>query len=283
MFDWLSKWWEELAFATPHHARCPYCGEERASAGTCVCCGADFDRGQPPVPRTGIIVRDSPRSGSSGRKFYVYFHRDVNGGIFYVGRGTSDRAWSQDRDRNWQKYVRERSNGKHTVELFKEQLTEAEACDLESWLISVHGKHLVNWINPGRQTDYTAIARYHELRDKNRLFVTQTRPLEKIDPEEAVRRYRLALDEMDRYEAIVTETGLIAELDGHRTFPDVVVLDRLTLCLVKLGRRDEARAAAEQFFQKYPHTVSLSLAKSIRKRVDRQSGIVGLRSRSSDD
>lgn len=42
---------------------------------------------------------------------------DVNGKIFYVGKGTGTRSGSKDRDTNWHKYVNERSGGKHTVQI----------------------------------------------------------------------------------------------------------------------------------------------------------------------
>ena len=44
------------------------------------------------------------------REFYVYAHRDNKGAIFYIGKGTGKRAWSQDRHPVWHRYVKERLN-----------------------------------------------------------------------------------------------------------------------------------------------------------------------------
>lgn len=32
---------------------------------------------------------------SASRKFYVYFHKDKSGKVFYVGKGTGPRAYSR--------------------------------------------------------------------------------------------------------------------------------------------------------------------------------------------
>ena len=198
----------------------------------------------------------------------MYFHRDVNGQIFYVGKGTQQRAWrTGDRDENWKRYVAERSDGRHDVEIFRDGLNDEEAGELEWYLIGVHGHHLVNWVNPGRQLDYDAHEKYHRRRDRNRAFVADTRPLEKTDAELAITRYRQTIKEMDAYEAMTLERGLLVELGGKRTNPDTGILDRLTLCLVKLGRGTEARVEAEVFFAKYPSTRQLTVGKQIAARV----------------
>src|SRR4051794_18755655 len=108
---------------------------------------------------------------SAKRDFYVYVHRDKDGGIFYVGQGAGRRAWSKDRHAVWQKYVTERLAGIYSVEIIRDRLTEDESLDLERELISKYGAKLVNWINDRRQFDYSALAEYHRKRDTNRAFV----------------------------------------------------------------------------------------------------------------
>jgi len=201
--------------------------------------------------------------------FYVYFHRDREGNIFYVGKGTGDRAWSKDRHPVWHKFVNERLGGEYNVEIHRDGLTETDAERLEWRLITEMGKQLVNWVNWGRQFDYEAIGRYHELRDANRRFVAETRPLEPTDPEGAVRRYRQALKALCEYESITREHGLIAELGVGPDWGDPGILDRLTLCLIRLGRHEEAVSEANAYFARFPSALGLVAGRAVKKRVDK--------------
>jgi hypothetical protein len=203
------------------------------------------------------------------KDFYVYFHRDRFSQIFYVGKGTGRRAWSTDRHPVWKKYVTERLGNEYQVEIYREGLTEAEAEELESSLIAEYGEKLINWINPGRAFDYQALERYHRLRDENRRFVAETRPLEKTDLAQAVIRYRAALTAMRKYEAITTERGIVAEMGVGPDWGDPNIIDRLTLCLIKLKRPEEAIAEAERYFADFPSALNLSVGKSITDRIEK--------------
>lgn len=198
------------------------------------------------------------------RDFYIYFHRDRSGSIFYIGKGTRRRAWSTDRHPVWIKYVHERLNGLYDVEIYQDGLTESEAEELESSLIAECGKQLVNWINPARDFDYRALERYHQLRDANRRLVAETRPMEQQDLVRATSRYREALDAMRDYESSVTERGLIAELRGGLDRGDPNILDRLTLCLIKQGRVEEAIHEADRYFSEFPSAVELAIGNASR-------------------
>ena len=129
-------------------------------------------------------------------EFYVYVHADKSGNIFYVGKGTGRRAWSTDRYDTWHRYVKERLSGRYTVRIFKDHLTEGEAEELESELISQYGAQLVNWINPGRVFDYKALDRLHRLQDANRQFIVDTKVIEETYPETAIERYRKSISAM---------------------------------------------------------------------------------------
>jgi hypothetical protein len=251
---------------------CSFCGERFADeASVCCCCQADLVRNTPaPRPAIELVYSDAPRAADSRRTFYVYFHRDRAGQIFYIGKGTDRRAWSTERDENWKRYVAARSDGHFDVEIFRDGLNDAEACELESFLIGVHGRHLVNWLNPGQEIDYQANAEYHARRKINEAFVAETRPMEQTAPAVAIVRYQQALQEMDAYEAIPQERGLLVELAGQRTYPNSGILDRLTLCLTKAGRLAEAKDAAERFFTTYPAQRNTTVGKRVLARVNRQ-------------
>lgn len=69
--------------------------------------------------------------------FYVYLHKKPNGQIFYVGKGKGYRA-NQKRGRNahWRRVVDKYG---YDVTIFKNNMTEQEALDLEMELIEVIG------------------------------------------------------------------------------------------------------------------------------------------------
>jgi hypothetical protein len=203
------------------------------------------------------------------RDSYVYFHRDANGSIFYVGKGTGRRAWDQQRHPVWVKYVTERLHGVYSVEIRRDGLTEDDAEWLEEELIERYGKQLVNWFNPGRDFDYAGLERFHKLRDANRAFVAETRPLEQTAPETAIERYRQALVAMFEYESIEHEHGLMAELIGPRDCGEPVVLDRLTLCLIRIGRAAEAVSEADRYFVRFPGALTMVMGQRIKARVNK--------------
>ncbi|MCL4315753.1 MAG: hypothetical protein M1527_02645, partial [Gammaproteobacteria bacterium] len=154
-------------------------------------------------------------------------------------------------------------------------LTEAEAEELESSLITEYGRQLINWINPGRDFDYQAIERFHKLRDENRQYVAETRPFENTDLQQAIARYRKALITMSEYEAITTERGLVAEMGVGPGWGDPNILDRLTLCLIKLGRPQEAINEAEKYFADFPSALTLAIGKRIKARIEKQRKVTG--------
>lgn len=219
------------------------------------------------------LLRELPslidRSKAGRRDFYVYAHKDAQGAIFYIGKGTARRAWSRQRHVVWQKYVDEHLEGKYQVEVLRAGLQEHEADALESELIEEHGERLVNWVNPGRAMDYAALDRFHALRNANRTLLSATRTLEATDLEAAVTQYRAALVAMREYTSIVLERGVVADLMGRDMIGEPQILDRLTLCLEKLGHAEDIVREADAYFGQYPDARSLGAGAAVLKRVDR--------------
>lgn len=97
---------------------------------------------------------------NDARRFYVYVHRRASDGtIFYIGKGTGNRAWKT--------YEYFRSTWHHrvkckyglVVEIIKDHLTSDEAYDLEERLISearVSGENIVNFMEERRITSEIA-------------------------------------------------------------------------------------------------------------------------------
>lgn len=208
-------------------------------------------------------------SQTAPRLCYIYAHIDPSGKIFYIGRGRRRRAWDKSRHTVWHRYVEERCAGVYKVEILVDNLSESEAEEVEAEWVDYYGQQLVNWNNPGRDIDLDALNTFHRLRDANRVWVQETRPLEKSDPKEAIRRYREALKRLDEYESITLERGLIAELSDGGRYGEPQILDRLTLYLTKAGLREEALSATQQYFEKYPWARQSSLGQRIVKRVSK--------------
>lgn len=85
-------------------------------------------------------------------KYYVYLHkRSTDDSVFYVGKGTGNRAYKQHgRSKHWKNVVNK--NGL-TVHIYKDGLSEDDAFQLEKELIAYYGfQNLVNLTHGGEGT-----------------------------------------------------------------------------------------------------------------------------------
>ncbi|SDH23959.1 hypothetical protein SAMN04487926_10319 [Paraburkholderia steynii] len=208
------------------------------------------------------------------RKSYVYAHQDEAGNIFYIGKGIERRAWSDDRHPLWTRYVEKHLGGKYIVRILRDNLLPADAEELESAWISQCGDRLVNWINMGRKTDFEALDRFHKLRNANRTLIAQGKSIEKVDCAQAVAIYVRAIESIAAYASIRYEGGLVGQLLDEDNAEwgstgEIEALDRLTLCLVKLGRGQDAKDRADHYFQLYRRDMALATADRIVKRIDK--------------
>ena len=206
------------------------------------------------------------------RRSYVYAHLDEQGTPFYIGQGVGRRAWNHDRDSLWHRHVEKHLNGKYEVAILEDNLTRKQAEKVESAWIDQESETLVNWENMSRPRDFAAIEEKHKLRKVNLSLFTEGKQKEKTAPEEAIVIYRRSLAEVAQYASIQPERGLVGQLIDEEIAEaglhgELQILDRLTLCLVRLGRDIEASEVAEQYFAKYKADLSLSTAEKILKRV----------------
>ena len=79
-------------------------------------------------------------------KYYTYAHYNLNGDLFYIGKGTGSRAFSHgDRSREWKQYVYQTEG--ITIKILQRWATEEEAFQHEIALIDYYKSlnvHLVN-------------------------------------------------------------------------------------------------------------------------------------------
>lgn len=225
-----------------------------------------------------------PRPGTdqqAPKDSYVYAHVDKDERPFYFGQGTNSRAWSKDRHPLWIRYVENHLANEYAVRILADGLSQNEADELEAGFIAQFSDALVNWVSMGRTVDYKALEQFHNLRDANRALMQQAKRNEKDNREAAISVYQQVIANAAAYAFISFEKGLVGELlkeeaaeIGHSG--ELEALDRLTICLVKLGRNIEATAAAERYFATYRRDLNLKAAKRIQLRVRPRGGQLGV-------
>lgn len=190
------------------------------------------------------------------RKNYVYAHEDDAGKVFYIGKGTGRRAWSEDRHHYWLRYVERVLKGSYKVRILHDDLTPEQAEELEAEWLAQYGDEVVNWVHWGRTTDFKALEIFHKHRDANRELLERARKLEASNLAAAAELYIQAIEAIPTYAHIKYEGGLIGKLMDDETAEfgstgEFSALDRLTMCLCKLGRAGEAAQRAENYFSSY--------------------------------
>jgi hypothetical protein len=209
---------------------------------------------------------------SSPRDCYVYAHVDPQGNIFYIGRGSGRRAWSRDRERLWQRYVETHLHGKYAVRILADGLSPADAENLEARWMDQENEGLINLQNMARRIDLDALRRRDELMARNKELLEQAKALERTDREAAIARYEEAFALLKQFAVIRFETGLYGRIfaehaEENGPIGQISLLDRLTLCLVRAGRPDEARRYASEYFSIFKSERSLAAAATITKRL----------------
>jgi hypothetical protein len=208
------------------------------------------------------------------RRSYVYAHMDSAGEIFYVGKGEGRRAWSTDRHPLWHRYVEKHLGGNYQVRILQDNLSAGEAAKAEAAWIAQCSDGLVNWVNMGRATDFQALERYHKLRDANRCLIQEAKAIEEHDLARAVNMYVHAIEAIREYAFISCEKGLIGQLvdeeDGELgRSGEIQALDRLTMCLIKLEKPDEAARHAHDYFALYRRDQQSAVFQRITKRIEK--------------
>ncbi len=211
-------------------------------------------------------VRNPAADQSQPKRNYVYAHLDESGTPFYVGKGIDRRAWTDDRHPLWHRYVEKHLNGKYSVAILEDDLTPDQA------------ETLVNWINMSRPTDFKASTRYHVLRNANLAMFAEAKGKEKTNPEVAVLLYQQALHKLVDYASIQPDLGLVGKLidddiTEYGLRGELQILDRLTLCLVRLGRGIEAKEAMTAYFAAYRRDAQLAGAQKIEQRVTKSTHV----------
>jgi hypothetical protein len=227
----------------------------------------DRDAPKPVKPAADANQRSPQRN-------YVYAHIDSTGRIFYVGKGEGRRAWSKDRHPLWRRYVERHLGGNYQIRILQDNLSAGEAEEAEAAWVAQCSDGLVNWGNMGRPLDFQALEQYHKLRDANRSLLRQAKGLEEDDLVQATQMYVQAIAAIREYAFINYETGLVGQLlreeaDEFGRGGQIEVVDRLTKCLIKLGKPAEAAQHAKNYFALYRRDLRLRASQRIAKRIEK--------------
>jgi hypothetical protein len=225
-----------------------------------------------------VRLNPSPTANQNNpRRYYVYAHADAAGNYFYVGQGTGRRAWSKDRHPLWRRYVEKHLGGKFSVVILQDDLTQQQSLELEAEWMDQCGSQLVNWSNVQRGDNIEESQRIVALRDATRALILEGKAREKISLDEAVALYLRAIEGIKEYASSSGIGGLVGQLEreereeeGQRG--EIEAIDRLTRCLSRLGRKEDAAAYAKSYFALYPGDVWLTAYARIAKRLSPMFG-----------
>lgn len=204
--------------------------------------------------------------------FYTYAHLDESGNYFYVGVGHGDIAWGKERHRLWHRYVDNHLNGSHTVKIIKDKISSSDASLLKDELLKANCNKLVNVVNNYRSTDFKEMERISFLASENEKKFNDAIELSKNSPIDAIPLIIECINALDFYRFSKTEYGLLGALIDEEKAEigskgNLKFIDALTKIMKKLGRIDEARDIAEEYFYKFKLDSTLKSSASIKKRV----------------
>jgi hypothetical protein len=186
--------------------------------------------------------------------FYVYVHRDNAGTVFYVGKGTEQRAYSLDRQPEWHEYVSMRSGGKFSVEILRDNISEDDALLMEDALMAQHATTIINRQNihapyaPAKMASYAEAARSYDHHLKRAIELVKKGALVEAFTE-FENAYLVYFDVVKN-----SDYGLGARQQlstAQFNFHPHRLADLYTKALAKAGRHRELIAFAERYFRDY--------------------------------
>lgn len=120
-----------------------------------------------------------------------------------------------------------------------------------------------------RRMNYRELDRYHAIRGSAKKLAAKSKEVEATDLNQAVFGYQSAIELLKEAGKIEIYTSTAAWSSPATTSEtgDIDCLNRLTICLCKLKRGQDARSVVEDYFSAFPKEAELKTAEQIRKRV----------------
>jgi DNA polymerase III epsilon subunit family exonuclease len=125
----------------------------------------------------------------------------------------------------------------------------------------------------GRRLDHGQLSRYHGMRSSAKMLSQEAKEAEITDLEKAIHGYKSAIKlhiESAKIQ-IYIETSARNDKSLHAESGDIECLNRLTMCLCKLGKAEEAKAAMDEYFASFPKDSELKSAEQVRKRIEKST------------
>lgn len=206
-------------------------------------------------------------SNTSDKRYYVYVHETTSGEVFYVGKGTGKRAWVKDRDIHWNNYVENYLNNEYQVRIVYDDLSEEEAFEKESDLMSHYGDQLLNRQNMSRRLDVKALDNRNSLMRKSEILALKAELEDNVNEKASL--LIKALNYYNQSAKVVFEKGLFGKLSAERPIGNIQLLEKTIRALIASQRKQEAEMIFEQYFSNYPQDKELKSVASISKVIER--------------
>jgi hypothetical protein len=205
-------------------------------------------------------------------RFYVYVHKDENGRVFYVGKGTGNRAWSEDRDVQWHQHVA-RLGGKYMVEIVRDGISEEDALQIEDAAMAQHGDSIINLQNFHAPHDSTKLLAYSKAMGDYSIAFREATTLAEGNKHEAARlrfeaAYAAWVEAMRHYDY------RLGAWENPGRSPPVTLADKYTKYLFQGGQLERVVAFEEQFLRDFPGDETRPVIRALRKRADRARKLI---------
>ncbi|WP_153111607.1 3'-5' exonuclease [Propionivibrio limicola] len=228
-------------------------------------------------PDAGYLRHFYVDNGDDDEECEVYGHFNMAGECFYVRTVRVGQSAIPDKDPIWTFYTEQMLAGKYDLRLLDDELTYKKARAFKEKLLKKHAKTVLNRANPWRKHNAKTQEKYRALKDQIDSLINSGKLVEKVNPDDALEAYRQALKLGEEQLDLLLENSLFGEVDRaygkiHRCNPLVKAVDRITMVLCRNKRHDEAVATANDLFNRYPGTNSLSGAEKIRNRISKRLG-----------
>lgn len=116
-----------------------------------------------------------------------------------------------------------------------------------------------------KSVNYKELAKYHGIRSAAKEVSEKSKKLEREDINSAISGHNSAIELLIQARSL----KIYSEDTDHGYGGDIECLNRLTICLCKAGRAEEAQAAAALYFSTFPQDRDLKSAAQILKRLEK--------------
>lgn len=197
-------------------------------------------------------------------KYYVYLHKRAdNGSVFYVGKGSGNRAYeSKYRNTHWQRVVAKYG---FTVEIYRSGMAETESLELEKQLIQKYGRdNLTNMTDGGEGATNPSL----ELRQKH----SEAMKRNMANPEYVARLHsrRAAITHTPEYKLYMSRNNPMRSLEVRKKVAEALrgntgnknAISKPVICVDNGMTFESANLAAEWLKDRFPkaHRGNISTA-----------------------